>query len=253
MVRDARLKDPVAKSVLKVIADQSNDAGTGVWSSFAYIAWCIERDRSTVIKKCNFLRDMDLLDSTKRSGTTNLWTINLEKLNEIGVPYREPIEVAEDDQGGRQERLEGSPKTTTVVAEGDLSPKEAPIEPEYIDDVDGVPDERQIEWLAFLEGWKKSFPNKAQPRKTNTALRTKFYARLKDAGFRARWRSALWNSRNKKYLQDEGWFKAKWFVHNNDNYEKLLDGTFDFKEKQVTQVTKPTNNGVPFVDARPEE
>ena len=108
-------------------------------------------------------------------------------------------------------------------------------EPTYIDDVDGVPDERQIEWFAFIEGWEKCFPKKAQPRKTNTSLKNKFYARFKDAGFRAKWKSALWVSRDRKFLQSEGWFKAKWFLHNNDNYEKLIDGTFDFKDSGITE------------------
>lgn len=93
MVRDARIVDATAKEVLKVIADQCNDAGTGVWSSFAYIAWCIERSRSGVIAKTKILRDLNLLDRSLRTGTSNLWVINLDELERIGEPYREKIEV----------------------------------------------------------------------------------------------------------------------------------------------------------------
>ena len=57
------------------------------------------------------------------------------------------------------------------------------------------------------------------------------------------------NNKGKRYLQKDGWFKAKWFVHNDDNYEKLLDGTFDFKEEQSKAPAKQPK----FVDARPKE
>jgi hypothetical protein len=131
MVRDARIGDPTAKEVLRVVADQCNDAGTGVWSSFQYIAWCIERNRSTVIKKCNVLRDKGLLDRTKRSGTSNLWKIDLEKLEKIGVPYREPIEIEEElpETTSGETPPEELPETTPVVSTGDPSPKETKKKP----------------------------------------------------------------------------------------------------------------------------
>ena len=286
LVRDARIEDPVAKEVLKVIADQSNDAGTGVWSSFSYIAWCIERDRRTVIRKCNLLRDKNILSSTRRGGSTNLWSVDIETLQAIGVPYRDKIEATSETvsdapsdtpppgvtKASDTVPLEEGQSATPVVTEDHLSPYIAPNnqkpsvssvsadmlrgerpveEPEYVDDIDGVPDERQIEWLSFIAGWLECFPEKAQPRKTNTALRTKFYARLKNAGFRQDWKKALWVSRHKNFLKEEGWFKAKWFVHNNDNYEKLLDGTFDFKlkQKKEEEVTQPARKEAATITA----
>ena len=292
LVRDARIIDPVAKEVLKVIADQSNDAGTGVWSSYKYIAWCLERDRRTVIRKCNLLREMGILSSTQREGSTNLWSVDTVALQAVGVPYRDKIEATNETAGDTPSDTpppgvtntsdtvpleEGQPATPVVTADH-LSPYIAPnnqepsrsegklremdmadgIDPsydgkelEYVDDIDGVPDERQIEWLSFIAGWLECFPKKAQPRKTNTALRTKFYARLKNAGFRQDWKKALWVSRHKNFLKEEGWFKAKWFVHNNDNYEKLLDGTFDFKlkQKKEEEVMQPARKEVATITA----
>jgi hypothetical protein len=265
MVRDAKIGNPTAKEVLKCIADQSNDSGRGVWSSIAYFVFSTERDRSTVKRALTFLQDEDFIDHVAwTTYGTHLWKMNLEKLESVMRVWRHgPDDMDADDIEFWGEQSEPGAESTegrgrVNRGEGQTAPQ-APNnpdetlqeEPTYVDDIDGVPDERQMEWLAFLEGWKKSFPDKAQPRKTNTALRNKFYTRLKDEGFRAKWRSALWSSRNRQFLHDEGWFKAKWFLHNNDNYEKLLDGTFDFKEKQQKKTGHVTRPGI--VDARPKE
>lgn len=136
MVRDARLgkSRATAKEVLKQIADQSNDAGTGVWSSYAYIAWCIERDRGTVIRQCKWLKKKGLISSTKRSGTTNLWKIHLDVLDAMGEPYRQPIEVAGEHLGSGGEELGELQDATPLVAEDDPSPSITPSEP----DEDGI-------------------------------------------------------------------------------------------------------------------
>lgn len=114
-------------------------------------------------------------------------------------------------------------------------------EPEYIDDVEGVPEEWLIEWFRFLEGWKYCFPDKAQPRKSNTGMKKKFKTRFKNEGFRKDWGLALIRTKTLAWAKNEGWFKAEWFVKNDDNYLKLLDGTFDFKvSNKAAQEQKET-------------
>ena len=260
LVRDAKIGNPTAKEVLKVIADQANDAGTSVWSSIEYFVFSTERDRSTVKRALKFLQDEGFLKHvgwTKYG--THMWALDTWALGECVRVWQSPEEIdlegvqTEPRGEGRLNQGEGQTEPLTPIEPKnknsfDVDTQETE-EPEYVNDVDGVPDERQMEWIAFIAGWLECFPMKAQPRKSNTALRTKFYARLKDAGFRANWRSALWNNKGKRYLQKDGWFKAKWFVHNDDNYEKLLDGTFDFKEEQSKAPAKQPK----FVDARPKE
>jgi hypothetical protein len=106
------------------------------------------------------------------------------------------------------------------------------------DSQDGVPYEWQIELDNFLTGWKTCFPDKAQPRRSG--MIRKWRTRFNDEGFRANWRQALWIAKDLTWAQKEGWFKWQWFLHNDENYEKILDGTFDFKENQTPQqVTQP--------------
>lgn len=281
MVRDARIGNPTAKEVLKCIADQSNDSGRGVWSSIAYFVFSTERDRSTVKRALRFLQDEDYIEHVNwTTYGTHLWKINTDKLEAVMRPWkRGPDDMDEDDieyWEGQSEpgakRADG--EVTVTLGEGQTAPQAQinpnepqieydedgspllegqvrPVEPTYIDDVDGVPDELEMEWDNFLKGWKTCFPDKAQPRRTNTSLRSKFKTRMKNADWRNNWRQALWKAKDWDWAQEEGWFKAEWVLKNNDNIHKLLDGTFDFKlneKKQTGHVTRPQ-----FVDARPQE
>ncbi len=45
--------------------------------------------------------------------------------------------------------------------------------------------------------------------------------------FRERWREALGRARDSKFLADSRWFTAAWFLHNDGNWEKCLDGNYD--------------------------
>ena len=109
----------------------------------------------------------------------------------------------------------------------------------------------EMEWDNFLKGWATCFPNKAQPRPTNPSLKSKFKTRMKNARFRATWRSALWLAKDMTWTHEEGWFKAEWILKNSDNIAKLLDGTFDFKMTQKKEVKAQKRPA--FVDARPKE
>ena len=77
LVRDAKIGNPTAKEVLKVIADQANDAGTSVWSSIEYFVFSTERDRSTVKRALKFLQDEEMithLDDFLLRRTKLAWT-----------------------------------------------------------------------------------------------------------------------------------------------------------------------------------
>lgn len=88
LVDKARIGDPVAKGVLRKIADQSNDFGAGVWSSHEYLAWILEYTRVTVANKCKFLKDdLKVLDWTQRKGTSNLYTIDVDVLKTLVVEW----------------------------------------------------------------------------------------------------------------------------------------------------------------------
>ena len=134
LVDMARIGDSTAKAVLRKIADQSNDAGSGVWSSHNYLAWIIEVDRTTVTRKMKYLYELGVLDWQNRSGSTNTYGLNVVRLMELALPYRDRIEQMEDiiarAKGVWQDATGVSQDATGDVADGNTSPLIVPNEPE---------------------------------------------------------------------------------------------------------------------------
>ena len=99
----------------------------------------------------------------------------------------------------------------------------------------------------LAQSWKNYYPKK---RKYGyDTIKSKVQARYNDKGFRENWQEALRLSCNVKSLRTEGWFSFEYFIRNNTNYLKLLDGGFAFKDnpdgKQAPQ--SPVN---PVRDAK---
>lgn len=228
LVDQALIGDPTAKAILRKIADQGNDFGEGCWSGHEYIAQCVEFGRQTVSAKCSWLKDQGLLDWDTRPGNSNLYYVNEDALVEKRNPW---FDKHKKDMSVRTTGVSGKP--TGDVGDDDTSLKVTTIEPTYIDDVDGVPDELMMEWDTFLKGWAHYFPGKTQPRPGNAKLRNKFKTRMKGTQWRGTWKQAIKTASKLSWTHQEGWFKAEWVLHNDENIFKLLDGTFDFKGGQL--------------------
>jgi 5-methylcytosine-specific restriction endonuclease McrA len=161
-----------------------------------------------------------------------------EALPDVWLADREPILRQINDKLAELKSV--STETVSVKTEtvSDL-PTETitnPLEPTYVElQEDETPNEMQMELDNFLTGWKTCFPNKTQPR-ASTAIK-KWKPRFKNEGFRSKWRQALWATKDLPWAHEEGWFKWQWFLHNNENYQKLLDGTFDFKMSQKGKIS----------------
>ena len=78
---------------------------------------------------------------------------------------------------------------------------------------------------SFLKHWETLFPDKAQPRRKT--ITDKFKTRIKEKYFYDNWLKALGRAAKSNYLKDESWFTALWFLKNDENWEKCLDGNYD--------------------------
>ncbi len=78
--------------------------------------------------------------------------------------------------------------------------------------------------------WKEHFPERPQPRKDNKTLTRKAKTRMESQHFREHWQEAM--VRVSQVSQDSflltgTWFTLNWFLQNDDNYEKCLNGNYD--------------------------
>jgi hypothetical protein len=84
--------------------------------------------------------------------------------------------------------------------------------------------------LCVLETWKALFPEKPQP-KAKT-ISDKLKARMKEPDFVDHWREALERGAKTRVLHEVGWFNLTFFLRNDENYQKVLDGWMDWKDEE---------------------
>jgi hypothetical protein len=82
-----------------------------------------------------------------------------------------------------------------------------------------------------FDAWESSFPDKPRPRRTEEERR-KVQNRLKSAHFRENYDAALVKASKCRSLHHVSWFLFEFFVKNDSNYQKMLDGWMDWKDKQ---------------------
>ena len=83
------------------------------------------------------------------------------------------------------------------------------------------------EYAEFVKIWGDYFPSKPSIRLNNKTLQGKLKTRLKSAHFRDNWKAALLRASKSDFLKNSSWFVADWFLKNDNNYEKCLNGNYD--------------------------
>jgi uncharacterized protein YdbL (DUF1318 family) len=90
----------------------------------------------------------------------------------------------------------------------------------------------------LLSAWGDLFPKKPQPKPETPAIKDKVKARWKSTHFRENWQQAMAAAARSPTCQAESWFDFKFFVKNDENYQKCLDNWMAWKDKQM-----PPKNG----------
>jgi len=84
----------------------------------------------------------------------------------------------------------------------------------------------------ILTAWAEFFPEKPQPQASTQTIRAKIKARFRGKHFRENYRQALACAAESKTLHEESWFDFRFFVRNDENYQKCLDRWMQWKDKQ---------------------
>jgi hypothetical protein len=102
----------------------------------------------------------------------------------------------------------------------------------------------QKEWVVFLLAWAKHFPHKVQPRVNNKTLKAKLKIRLKDIYFKENYETALMQASGSDFINTSSWMQADWFLKNEENWEKCLDGKYDSNIIPAHSTQQATKNGL---------
>lgn len=107
------------------------------------------------------------------------------------------------------------------------------------------------DYQAVRKCWIELFPDKPRPRENNKTLAGKVKTRMKCADFRESWKIALERASQSSFLHREGFYDLSWFLKNDDNWEKCLNGNYDDKPK--SRKPRPGQSGADEWLARRKE
>ena len=195
--------------VLLVLADYTNDDGF-CWPSFKTISDKAHLSRRQVIRILTNLEKTGEIEMTQRAGergnTSNKYFLKRTywDVTTLVTNCHHPS-VTHD---------------TTLVSPMSPDPLDEPsIEVLAISDV-------AKEYSNILDLWKALFPKKPQPRFNGKANKTKFVTRMRTRHFQDNWKEALQTASKSNFLHSGSWFQLGWFLKNDENYEKCLNGNY---------------------------
>lgn len=111
-------------------------------------------------------------------------------------------------------------------------------------DADADAEEKHVssasaDYQAIRQAWIELFPDKSKPRAENKTLQGKVRTRMKSEHFEYNWRSALERAATSAWLHSESFFDLGWFLQNDANYEKCLDGKYTDRGDVQAQTPRP--------------
>lgn len=171
--------------------------------------------------------------------------IGLRPDKEARSRYPEPPERLQKDSEKAEEIRQEDSKDTEEIQQEDG--KDTP-------EVEEKGNTTEVEEKAFMSAsadyqdirlqWITLFPDKPKPRENNQTLSGKVKTRMKCAYFRKNWKIALERASQSRFLSTGGFFDLSWFLKNDDNWEKCLNGNYDDKKGQP-QVGQPGKRSGP--------
>jgi len=110
---------------------------------------------------------------------------------------------------------------------GDTPGDKLPLAKEEVKEEVEVKEDIETLFLDILSHWADVFPSKQQPRHSNKTLRKKLRTRMREPEFKKNWRVAITRASKSTFCNDGSWCKVGWFLANDDNWRKALDGDYD--------------------------
>lgn len=222
-----------AKLLLLAIADIADATGKA-WPSIGKLAEMInveERSAKRLIKQCEDAGEL-LISRACGRGNTNEYIITYCEKGDTPDTIMEEIKGDPTAQKGDSTVIKGDSsvrKGDSPVTQNHQEPSENQIEPKETLATSAA------EYHEFRQEWARYFPDKAQPRENNKTVQQKLKTRMQSKHFKENWQIALERASGSKFLRQSGFFDVSWFLQNENNYEKCLNGNYDDKPPLFNQ------------------
>ena len=221
------------KYVLLAYADHADHRGYNIYPSVSLI------ERKTGYSHRSVQR---IVQRLREKGYLVLSGIGPMGVNKYHIPMHGGDKMTPPTSGDDTAMAKGGDIATSGGGDMAMSPK--PSVNRQKPSVKRLSPKAKAEWDSFLLAWAKHFPRKVQPRHSNKSLQAKLKTRLKDAYFCENYEVALMQASGSDFINSSSWMQADWFLKNDENWEKCLDGKYDNNDKSKNTIQQATKNGL---------
>lgn len=203
------------KFVLLAYADHADHEGENIFPSINLMAYKTGYSRSSIQRITKRLREKGYLVAVGEGiSGVNKYCIPIGGCH-FDTPPTDGGSIAVEGGGSIAMKRGGVTATTPKPSVNRQEPS-----------VKRLSSDSKKEWDKFLLAWAQYFPHKVQPRVNNLTLQKKLASRLKDKYFRENYSSALYEAAGSSFINTSSWMQADWFLKNDENWEKCLDGKY---------------------------
>ena len=182
------------------------------------VAWRLRIDNETLQQDIETLQSIGIISA---NGSIHLVTNFSERQSAMSGAER----ISRFRESKRKEEYYGNEDETDDVTEN--------VTNCYTDiDIDKDIDKKAKTQTFFTEiktEWARLFPGKPQPRSLGGKNTGHLKARMASKDFMENWQDALKRAARSTFLDENGFFTLWWFILNDDNWQKCLDGNYDDK------------------------
>ena len=229
-----RLSDRLWRRVIEMFLLAGDYDKDGELPPVEDVAWRLRTDNETLQQDIETLQRIGILSV---NGSIHLVTNFSERQSAMSGAER----ISRFRDSKRKEEYYGNDDETDSVTEDVTNCyTDIDIDKEVDTDIDADKYIKPIPTYADLrKTWIALFPNKPKPRENNKTLTAKVKTRMNSQDFYDNWSGAMYFASRHPGLVNADWFDFAWFVHNDDNYEKVMNGKYNFLDNPTGKPQPP--------------
>ncbi len=223
----AQLRDRLYRRVIECFLFAGQEDDDGYLPDLNQMAWTLHSDPETLETEFNELAQLGILQILEGRWHVTHFAGRQAKMSK--AEYMRRKRESERKAGYYQPVSDSLPDSDQPVTNGNTDKIRRDKDKET-EEEESIKAASAAEYHEIRLHWLALFPDKPKPREANKTLEGRAKTRMKSAHFRDNWQPALLRAAKSSFLLSGTFFDLAWFLKNDGNYEKCLNGNYDDHE-----------------------
>ena len=229
-----RLSDRTWRRAIEIFLLAGDNGDAGLLPPISDMAWRLRISETKLCSDLQALANLDIIEETKDG-----WIVKHFQQRQGASTSTERSRRRRAAQ--REKQYDSNENATGTQQNVALALQKRVVEPDIDTDIDihvekesakNVLSSASANFHALRKRWEELFPQKPQPRSDTKSLIAKVRTRMREPPFRENWEAAMLRATNSGRCNNGSWFTFGWFVKNDMNYQKCLQGNYDNPPEQ---------------------